>query len=179
MVAQKKNNFWYMFISLLLIILIILVIILIYIYNKPNTVTIIKEVHQIENPKQTNAASATETAEAAEAPVYPTKLPQYYDKNYQQIGILTSNESDKEPIILPLFSRRVNNHKERWNYYTASDNNHMMRLPITFDNMKCEDDIGCREIYDNDTLTIEIYKDRIFRATIYKVESPQYFADKY
>lgn len=176
MVAQKKNNFWYMFISLLLIILIILVIILIYIYNKPNTVTIIKEVHQIENPKQTNAASAPE---AAEAPVYPTKLPQYYDKNYQQIGILTSNESDKEPIILPLFSRRVNNHKERWNYYTASDNNHMMRLPITFDNMKCEDDIGCREIYDNDTLTIEIYKDRIFRATIYKVESPQYFADKY
>lgn len=176
MVAQKKNNFWYMFISLLLIILIILVIILIYIYNKPNTVTIIKEVHQIENPKQTNAASAPETAEA---PVYPAKLPQYYDKNYQQIGILTSNESDKEPIILPLFSRRVNNHKERWNYYTASDNNHMMRLPITFDNMKCEDDIGCREIYDNDTLTIEIYKDRIFRATIYKVESPQYFADKY
>lgn len=176
MAAQKKNNFWYIFISLLLIILIILITILIYIYNKPNTVTIIKEVHRIENPKQTHVTSVPE---APEAPVYPTKLPQYYDKNYQQIGILTSHESDKEPIILPLFSRRVNNHKDRWNYYTASDNNHMMRLPITFDNMKCEDDIGCREIYDNDTLTIEIYQDRVFRATIYKVESPQYFADKY
>ena len=176
MAAQKKNNFWYIFISLLLIILIILITVLIYIYNKPNTVTIIKEVHRIENPKQTDVKSAPETPEA---PVYPTKLPQYYDKNYQQIGILTSHESDKEPIILPLFSRRVNNHKDRWNYYTASDNNHMMRLPITFDNMKCEDDIGCREIYDNDTLTIEIYQDRVFRATIYKVESPQYFADKY
>jgi hypothetical protein len=177
MAAQKKNNYWYMLISLLLVILIILVAILIYIYNKPNTVTIIKEVHQIENSKQT--AEAAPTPKTTEAPVYPTKLPQYNDKNYQQIGILTSNESDKEPLILPLFSRRVNNHKERWNYYTASDNNHMMRLPISFDNMKCEDDIGCREIYDNDTLTIEIYKDRVFRATIYKIESPQYFADKY
>ena len=176
MAAQKKNNYWYMLISLLLVTLIILVAILIYIYNKPNTVTIIKEVHQIENSKQTNVAPTPKTTEA---PVYPTKLPKYNDKNYQQIGILTSHESDKEPLILPLFSRRVNNHKERWNYYTASDNNHMMRLPISFDNMKCEDDIGCREIYDNDTLTIEIYKDRIFRATIYKVESPQYFADKY
>ena len=177
MAAQKKSNYWYMLISLLLVILIILVTILIYIYNKPNTVTIIKEVHQIENSRQ--PVKVAPTLETTEAPVYPTKLPQYNDKNYQQIGILTSNEFDKEPLILPLFSRRVNNHKERWNYYTASDNNHMMRLPITFDNMKCEDDIGCREIYDNDTLTIEIYKDRIFRATIYKVESPQYFADKY
>ena len=178
MAPPKKNNYWFMFISLLLIILIILVLILIYIYNQPNTVTIIKEVQKIEtNPTQYIDNSKKEPI--LEAPVYPTNLPKYNDKNYQQIGVLTSHESDKEPIVLPLFSRKVHNHKERWNYYTASDNNHMMRLPITFDNMKCEDDIGCREIYDNDTLTIEIYKDRIFRATIYKVEAPQYFADRY
>ena len=55
----------------------------------------------------------------------------------------------------------------------------MMRLPIKIDNMSCEDTIGCREIYDNDKITLEIYKGRIFTATIYKKDVPQYFADNY
>ena len=55
----------------------------------------------------------------------------------------------------------------------------MIRLPIKFDNMNCEDDIGCREIYNGDKISIEIYKGRAFTATIYKVDAPKYFADKY
>ena len=55
----------------------------------------------------------------------------------------------------------------------------MMRLPIKFDNINCEDNIGCREIYDNDKINIEIYQGRIFTATMYKIDAPQYFADEY
>lgn len=112
-------------------------------------------------------------------PVYPKKLPQYQNTEYQQIGILTANESDKEPIVLPLFAKKVRNNKERWQYYTATDKNNMMRLPITHQNMKCDEDIGCREIYDGDKLSVEIYQGRLFTATIYKTEAPQYFADVY
>lgn len=112
-------------------------------------------------------------------PVYPKKLPQYQNTEYQQIGILTANESDKEPIVLPLFAKKVRNNKERWQYYTATDKNNMMRLPITHQNMKCDEDIGCREIYDGDKLSVEIYQGRVFTATIYKTEAPQYFADVY
>lgn len=112
-------------------------------------------------------------------PIYPKELPTY-DNNYeyQQVGILTSNDNN-EPIILPLFSKRANNHRDRWNYYTTTDKNTMLRLPISYDNMKCDDDIGCNEIYDGNTIYIEMYKGKTFTATIYKKQAPSYFADKY
>ena len=112
-------------------------------------------------------------------PIYPKELPSYdNNREYQQIGILTSND-EKEPIILPLFSKRANNHRDRWNYYTTTDKNTMLRLPISHDNMKCDDDIGCNEIYDGNTLYIEMYKGKTFTATIYKKQTLSYFADKY
>jgi len=112
-------------------------------------------------------------------PVYPKDLPSYdNNREYQQIGILTSNDAS-EPIILPLFSKRANNHRDRWNYYTTTDKNTMLRLPISHDNMKCDDDIGCKEIYDGNTLYIEMYKGKTFTATIYKKQTPSYFADRY
>lgn len=114
-------------------------------------------------------------------PVYPKELPTYDNSRaYQQVGILTSNDSDSnEPTILPLFSKRANNHRDRWNYYTTTDKNTMLRLPIRHDNMNCDDDIGCNEIYDGNTLYIEMYKGKTFTATIYKKQTLSYFADKY
>jgi hypothetical protein len=112
-------------------------------------------------------------------PIYPKELPSYDNNHeYQQVGILTSND-EKEPVILPLFSKRANNHRDRWNYYTTTDKNTMLRLPISYNNMKCDDDIGCNEIYDGNTLNIEMYKGKTFTATIYKKQTPSYFADKY
>jgi hypothetical protein len=120
-------------------------------------------------------------------PVYPKELPTYENNSvsraYQQVGILTSNDSgsggSNEPTILPLFSKRANNHRDRWNYYTTTDKNTMLRLPIRHDNMNCDDDIGCNEIYDGNTLYIEMYKGKTFTATIYKKQTLSYFADKY
>ena len=112
-------------------------------------------------------------------PIYPKELPSYdNNREYQQVGILTSND-DTEPIILPLFSKRANNHRDRWNYYTTTDKNTMLRLPISHNNTKCDDDIGCNEIYDGNTLYIEMYKGKTFTATIYKKQTLSYFADKY
>jgi hypothetical protein len=112
-------------------------------------------------------------------PVYPKELPTYdNNREYQQVGILTSND-DNDPIILPLFSKRANNHRDRWNYYTTTDKNTMLRLPISRDNMKCDDDIGCNEIYDGNTIYIEMYKGKTFTATIYKKQTLSYFADRY
>jgi hypothetical protein len=134
-----------------------------------------KTIHVL--PTFTNTNDTNKTNE--DIPVYPKKMPQYENNEYQQIGILTANEMDKEPIILPLFAKKVRNNKERWQYYTATDKNNMMRLPIVHQNMKCDEDIGCKEIYDGDKLYIEIYQGRIFTATIYKTDAPKYFADAY
>lgn len=177
MILSKKNGI-YIFIGFLLLIIITLISILIYyLYNTKSNVIIIEKT--MKPTVQTDKPIIIQQQQQPEIPVYPRDLPKYNNEDYQQIGILTSNETDKDPIILPLFSKKLQNHKERFNYYTASDKNNMMRLPINFDNMKCDDTIGCKEIYDGDTLYIEIYKGRIFTATVYKKDVPQYFADKY
>lgn len=187
-------SLWYPVIVFLLVTLIILVSVLIYIYyNKADNVVVVRTQNSsMINPmieQQTSMHTAmpampamqttTATRSKDELPVYPKELPQYNSESYQQVGILTSSETNKEPIILPLFSRKLHNHSDRYNYYTATDKNNMMRLPIRMNNNDCEDTIGCKEIYDKESVVVEIYKDRVFTATIYKKESPQYFADRY
>lgn len=186
----SNSNNWFILLSILLIVLIFLVAVLIYVIytrkNEPVTTCPVKPVQPIQHIQpiqpiqhiqQQPIKQEADTRE--NVPVYPNKLPKYNSQEYQQVGILTANEVDKEPIVLPLFARKLQNNRDRWQYYTATDKNHMMRLPIRHDNMKCEDDIGCKEIYDGDTLSVEIYQGRTFTATIYKLDAPKYFADDY
>jgi len=171
-IKKSNSNMWFILISILLITLIILISFLIYIlYYKQNS--------NIKNNKNDNNFIIIKEEKKDNIPVYPKDLPKYNNNEYQQIGILTSDETDKDPIVLPLFSRKLRNHNDRYNYYTATDKNNMMRLPIKKNNISCEDEIGCNEIYNGDKLNIEIYKDRTFTATIYKIDAPKYFADKY
>jgi hypothetical protein len=167
----NSTYFLYYVIFFLTLLLIIVSTLLYYAYNnnkKEDIIVVEKNVRVESCPKVESAI-----------PIYPKELPSYdNNKEYQQIGILTSND-DSEPIILPLFSKRAINHRDRWNYYTTTDKYNMLRLPINHDNMKCDDDIGCNEIYDGNTLYIEMYKGKTFIATIYKKNAPLYFADKY
>ena len=190
--VSKKNmngvNILYFLIFLLAVLLIIVSTLLYYANNSNNSNNsnnIKKEIIVFEKNVKVDSCPSCPSPCSCKAesaiPIYPKELPSYENnREYQQVGILTSNDSDSnEPIILPLFSKRANNHKDRWNYYTTTDKNTMLRLPIRHDNMKCDDDIGCNEIYDGNTLYIEMYKGKIFTATIYKKQTLSYFADKY
>lgn len=119
----------------------------------------------------------------ADAPIYPKTLPKYSNSqaplDYQQVGILTSNETDKEPVVLPLFGRKVYGRSDRWQYYTATDKNNMMRIPLHIGSRDCEDTVGCNELSSGDKLTVDIYQGREFTATIYRVDAPRYFASSY
>ena len=177
MVLKKNFNITYILYLVIFVLLVLLLIVstlFYYVYNnikKQDIIVVDKNVKIDSCPLCPKVDSSI--------PIYPKELP-FYDNNheYQQVGILTSND-DNEPIILPLLSKRANNHRDRWNYYTTTDKNTMLRLPISYNNMKCDDDIGCNEIYDGNTLNIEMYKGKTFTATIYKKQTPLYFADKY
>jgi hypothetical protein len=167
--AIKKNSIYILYFAIfVLAVLLIIVSTLLYYARSNKEVKVDSSIACPSCPKVENSI-----------PIYPKELPSYdNNREYQQVGILTSND-EKEPIILPLFSKRANNHRDRWNYYTTTDKNTMLRLPISHDNMKCDDDIGCNEIYDGNTLYIEMYKGKTFTATIYKKQTLSYFADKY
>jgi hypothetical protein len=148
--------------------------------NKSNEDKVIIKTYIEETPQQIIQPTIINTKiNKPEIPVYPKELPKYNNMEYQQVGILSANETDKEPIVLPLFGKKIYGRSDRWNYYTATDKNNMMRIPVKFENKDCEDEIGCNQIYDKDKLNIDIYQDKSFTATIYKNDVPKYFASPY
>lgn len=88
-----------------------------------------------------------------------------YDNNYRQIGILTRNNGSSE--ILPLMGRRKRTSRDKWQYYTMSGNNLQMKLPISVNGKSCTGEYGCDEVFNNDTVYVEGFKD-IFIATVYE-----------
>jgi hypothetical protein len=183
MIFKKKFSgiyILYFVIFILTVLLSIISTLLYYEYNNINKkdIIVVDKNIKIDNCPSCPTCPSCPKVDSS-IPIYPKELPSYNNNHeYQQVGILTSND-EKEPIILPLFSKRANNHRDRWNYYTTTDKNTMLRLPISYNNMNCDDDIGCNEIYDGNTLNIEMYKGKTFTATIYKKQTPLYFADKY
>ena len=170
---SSSNTVWMIIASVSLLAVLMMALMMI---QKPTT---IKESTPTQPVIVVNGGSSKD-----QSPVYPSHLPKYSNPqqplDYQQIGVLTSHETEKEPIVLPLYGRKIYGRSDRWQYYTATDKNNMMRLPLEFENRDCEDEnTGCKEIYSGDKLEVEIYKDREFTATIYKTEAPRYFAEPY
>lgn len=103
----------------------------------------------------------------------PTQAPYLSNSahsTYQQIGILTRQQGEK---ILPLMGRISRTQSNKWQYYTMSDGNNSIRLPVSRNGKSCTSDNGCDEIMNGDTVYVEGYKDA-FHATIYENDSPQY-----
>lgn len=85
---------------------------------------------------------------------------------YSQIGILTKDEIDKHPIILPLFGRRVDRNKMQ--YYAISNTGSMnTKLPVKKNGRSCTDERGCDELFSGDDIFVEGYK-ASFKSTIYE-----------
>lgn len=95
----------------------------------------------------------------------------HYDMEYKQVGILT-RASGKE-TILPVFGRPLHSNRNKWQYYTMTDKNNMIRLPISRNGKSCTNDYGCDELFNGDTVFVEGYNDS-FKATIYENNTPRY-----
>jgi len=107
-------------------------------------------------------------------PAYPLRgVPQ----SFQQMGTIVSSapdaSPDAQPTILPLVGRPSPTNRDRWNYYTATDQYNMMRVAVAVDGKDCQEDVGCREITNGDTISVPAYK-KDFTAQIYKYDRPQY-----
>ena len=91
-----------------------------------------------------------------------------YGGDYQQIGILYNGDTR-----LPLYGRRTYRGSNQWNYYTASDSNNSIKIPVTKSGNKCTDERGCQEINENDDVNVSTY-DNTFKAEIYSNDGPRY-----
>ena len=114
----------------------------------------------------------------------PIQVPtQGLPQEFQQMGVLTapggsSTSATPNRTLLPLFGRKVAVSRERYNYYTRTDGYNPIQIPVTFKNRKCDDDNGCDEIMDGDTVGAPIIG-QSFVATVYRYNTPRYIPTVY
>lgn len=84
--------------------------------------------------------------------------------DYQQVGLLT--RANGSEMILPLMGQSLYTNRDKWNYYTMSDKNNIVKLPISARGKNCMSEYGCDSLNSGDHVHVEGYNDK-FKVTIY------------
>jgi len=93
------------------------------------------------------------------------------DVPFRQLGILTRTNGDE--TILPLMGRPLFSNRSKWKYYTTTDKQNSVKVPISKNGRSCTQEYGCDELTTGDVLYVEGYNDT-FKATIYDNEHFNY-----
>ena len=93
------------------------------------------------------------------------------DTNYRQVGILKRMNGPE--MILPLMGRPLYVGRDKWQYYTMSDSNNQIKLPVSFKSRSCTNEYGCDEISNGDTIYVDGI-DATFQTTIYDNATMRY-----
>lgn len=120
-------------------------------------------------------------AEIVEVPVsVPVKVPyeiyrepefrkppikQYKPGYVQQMGVLVGDNNE----TLPLYGKEVRGRRDRYHYYTSTPGDQIYSLPVSMGDRDCMDDIGCGEIYGNESVSV-LGKDSTFQAKLYRTD---------
>ena len=88
--------------------------------------------------------------------------------HYQQIGLLYDGHT-----TLPLLGRRVHSGSNKWNYYSLTNDNIALKIPLQKNGRGCMERNGCDELYEDDSIIIPEYNQSKFKIKMYD-NSPRY-----
>ena len=94
------------------------------------------------------------------------------DTTYRQVGILTRSGGQQE-TILPLIGRPLFTNRDKWQFYTLSDKNNAIKLPVIINGKSGTGEYGCNNVSTGDMVYVEGYNDA-FRVTAYDSASLRY-----
>ena len=93
---------------------------------------------------------------------------------YRQMGILTPIHGKGEKAnILPLMGRPLFVSRDKWQYYSMSDQKNSMKLPIRKNGRSCTSEYGVDKLFNGDTVYVEGYNQG-FKVTTYETDTLQY-----
>lgn len=95
------------------------------------------------------------------------------DTSYRQMGIITPLNGSSKDNILPLMGRPLFTNRDKWQYYTISNQHNNVKLPISFKGKSALNDYGVDKIFDGDTIYVEGYNEP-FRVTVYENDTIRY-----
>ena len=93
--------------------------------------------------------------------------------SYRQMGIVTPLNGASKDNILPLMGRPLFTTRDKWQYYTVSNQHNNVKLPISFKGRSALNDNGVDQIFDGDTIYVEGYNEP-FRVTLYENDTIKY-----
>jgi hypothetical protein len=94
-------------------------------------------------------------------------------ETYRQMGIMTPLNGSSKDNILPLMGRPLYSKRDKWQYYTISNQHNNVKLPISFKGKSALNDYGVDQIYSGDTVYIEGYGEA-FKVTVYENDTIRY-----
>jgi hypothetical protein len=83
----------------------------------------------------------------------------------QQMGLIVGPNEE----TLPLYGKEVRGRRDRYHYYTTTPGEQVYPIPISIDGRDCMDDIGCQELYGNETVSV-FGKTGSFSVKLYRTD---------
>lgn len=94
------------------------------------------------------------------------------DTTYRQLGLLTPTAGG-DGKILSLMGRPLFVNRNKYQYYTMSDQHNSVKLPVVRNGKSCTNEYGCDEIYNGDTVYVQGYN-QAFKVTMYDNDTIKY-----
>jgi len=88
------------------------------------------------------------------------------DTSYRQLGILTPLNGSSKDNILPLMGRPLFTNRDKWQYYSTSNQNNNVKLPVSRSGRSCTNEYGCDKLFTGDTVYIE-GANETYKVTVY------------
>ena len=140
----------------LLITIFVLLLIILYMLTTPPKIQRIHTMEQVEIPVQI----------PVEKEFRAPPIKEYKPAHVQQMGVLLGENNE----TLPLYGKEVRGRRDRYHYYTVTPGDQMYSLPVSMGERDCMDDIGCQEIYGNETVNI-LGQSGDYSAKLYRTDN--------
>lgn len=140
----------------LLITIFVLLLIILYMLTTPPKIQRIHTMEQVEVPVQI----------PVEKEFRAPPIKEYKPAHVQQMGVLLGENNE----TLPLYGKEVRGRRDRYHYYTVTPGDQMYSLPVSMGERDCMDDIGCQEIYGNETVNV-LGQTGDFEAKLYRTDN--------
>ena len=95
------------------------------------------------------------------------------DTNYRQVGMLTPLHGKSKDNILPLMGRPLFTNRNKWQYYSTSNQHNNVKLPLTYKGRSCTSEYGCDQLNSGDSVYVEGANES-YRVTLYDNSTIKY-----
>jgi hypothetical protein len=125
---------------------VVLALVLSYMWFNPKVVKVPVEVPVLPVPPRAEMRRRQQrrSPEFRDAPIR-----QYKPGHMQQMGVLMGGGE-----TLPLYGKEVRGRRDRYHYYTTTGGENLYPLPVSHNARDCMEDIGCQELYGNETVSV-------------------------